>query len=213
MTIATYTDLQTAVETWLARSSDTDVTGNIADIIRLAEARIRRDLNIESQETDNTTVSISSEFTALSTLSSQLTKIRRIANVTSSPYYTLAYRTPTQLLFDYPSSATGTPKAYTIVSSQLQLRPIPDGTYTFEIDYYKWFDPLATTATNTLLTNYPDVYLFGSLAEACLLIGDMDGFALWNGRYKEAADGVQLQDQETAYSGARLTIRGDSGNP
>src|SRR5262245_47651538 len=44
MTIANYTDLKTAIETWLARAGDTAISGNAADLVTLCESRLNRKL-------------------------------------------------------------------------------------------------------------------------------------------------------------------------
>src|SRR5205823_6475150 len=42
LALANYTDVQTAIATWLAAAGDAEVTGNAADFILLAEQRINR---------------------------------------------------------------------------------------------------------------------------------------------------------------------------
>ena len=47
MAISTYAELQTAVDNWLAR---TDLSGRSPEFITLAEARMNRELETQSQE-------------------------------------------------------------------------------------------------------------------------------------------------------------------
>jgi len=67
----------------------------------------------------------------------------------------------------YAGSNKGKPKAYSIIGNNIQLRPLPDSAYEIEMLYYKYFTPLSdSNTTNDMLTNHPDVYLYGSLVEA-----------------------------------------------
>lgn len=213
MTISTYANLQTAVANWLARASDTDISTNAPDFIALAEQDIRTDLDTSFMEAKNTAFSIDQEFITLASISTQLTAIRRIYLTTASPNSVLMYRSPDQLITEHVSSATGTPIAFTIEAAELQFRPIPDTTYSANIAYRKWLDPLATTATNSLLTNWPGVYLYSSLREAALFLKDNEAAQLWDGKYQRAIMGVQRADNRLNYSGGVLTIRTDTGAP
>jgi hypothetical protein len=63
MAIATYADLQTSIENFLAR---TDLTAQIPDFIKLAEARMSRELETRSQEKRATASTVAgNEYIAL----------------------------------------------------------------------------------------------------------------------------------------------------
>ena len=65
MAIATYTDLQTSIANFLARS---DLTAQIPDFIALAEASMSRELETRSQEKRVTANTVSgNEYLALPT--------------------------------------------------------------------------------------------------------------------------------------------------
>lgn len=58
--------------------------------------------------------------------------------------------------------ATGCPKYYTIVGTQLQILPVADQAYTGEMTYIAKFPRLtASNTTNWILADYPDAYLYG----------------------------------------------------
>src|SRR3546814_18391700 len=50
MALGTYSELQAAIANWLARPGDATLTPFIPDFIRLAEARISRDLRLRAME-------------------------------------------------------------------------------------------------------------------------------------------------------------------
>ena len=72
----------------------------------------------------------------------------------------------------YNSTQTsGTPNFFTIVGSNILLGVQPDSAKTLQINYYKNLTALSdSNATNDILTNYPELYLYGSLAEAAPFI-------------------------------------------
>lgn len=212
MTLSSYSDITTAVASWLNKSGDVSVTGNAADFVRLAESRIRDDLKTQAQENGNTAFSLSAEFTLLSTITTQFVKLQRIY-LTASPNNPLAYYAPDQLITNYPSTAPGQPKAYTIINASIQVRPIPDSTYNAEVDYIKFFDPLATTATNALLTDSPDVYLFGALAEVAAFLGSDKWMGIWDSRYQSAVKRVQQSADDMNLPEGPLVTRTDTGSP
>ena len=212
MTLASYSDLTTAVASWLAKSGDTTVTGNAADFVRLAEDRIRNDLQLQTQEVSNTSFSLSSEFTTFASISASMVKVRRLF-LTASPQLPLQFYVPDQLVASYPSTTTGQPKAYSIVSLSIQVRPIPDTTYNAEIDYWKTFDPLATTSTNALLTANPSIYLFGSLVEAAAFLGNDKWMGIWEQRYQQAKKRIQDDSDNMNLPAGPLITRTDTGAP
>lgn len=212
MGLSTYSDITTAVAAWMAKSSDATVTGNAADFVRLAEDRIRDDLMIQSQETANTSFSISAEFITLASISPNFIKVRRLF-LTVNPENPLQYLPPDQLVSDYPDTASGQPIAYTILAASLQFRPVPDTTYAAEIDYWKFFDPLATTATNALLTDSPSVYLFGALTEAAAFLGNDKWMGIWDTRYQQAVKRIQDSSDDMNLPAGPLVTRTDTGAP
>ena len=91
----------------------------------------------------------------------------RNLQINTSPITPMQYVTPE--IYDrlYGSTQTGTPEFYTIIADELQLGPIPGSAQTIEMLFYKKFDALTSSApTNWMITNAPDVYLYGCLLEA-----------------------------------------------
>ncbi|MCP4386308.1 MAG: hypothetical protein GY798_33685, partial [Hyphomicrobiales bacterium] len=52
MAVSTYSELQTAVVSWMARDGDSDLTSKAPDFISFAESRLNRDLDLRVMETD-----------------------------------------------------------------------------------------------------------------------------------------------------------------
>ena len=141
MAIATYSDLQTAIANFLAR---TDLTAQIPDFIKLAESRMSRELETRSQEKRVQAVLTSgNEYISLPV---DLRETREV-KLNTSPLTVLQYKSPSQLDSDFSTSGQGKPLAYSVVGDELKLRPVPDTAYTAEIIYIGDITPLSSTNT------------------------------------------------------------------
>ena len=157
MPISNYSELQTSIANWVNRD---DLTSMIPDFIRLAESRIATELKTQHLIVETTiTVDAASE-----TLPSNY-KGAIGAYLDLDPKSTLDYMTPDEITRRVMSNSTGKPLAYTIKGQSIYFVPTPDISYSCILSHYSTPD-LATDTTNSLLTNYPDVYLFASIVEA-----------------------------------------------
>jgi hypothetical protein len=158
LSLDTYANLKLAVANALHRA---DLTSSIPDFITLCEDRLNKRLRVRGMES-RVTASVNSEYVALPTGFLSMKNFQ----LNTTPRTPLNYATPDFLDFRYPdNSVTGTPKVFTFVGGQIQLAPVPDTTYTAELDFYKKLD-IATDSTNWVLSNSPRVYYYGSLMEA-----------------------------------------------
>ena len=197
MALATYTDLQAAVASWLARS---DLTTPIPDFIALCEAKLNRLLRCRQQEQRSTATA--TEYMELPTGFLELRNIQ----LNTTPKTALELVSPDEIDRDY-STATGKPLVYCLLANQIQLGPAPDSTYTVEIDYFEVIPPLASNSTNWLLTAAPDIYLYGSLLEAAAYLQDDPRVPAWNAAYTQVLQQLQSADRRARWSGSRLAVR------
>ena len=203
MALATYSDLLAAVATWMDR---TDLTTIIPDFVVLTEARIARDLRIRKQ-VSNTSIStvantqyiaIPSDFLELENLS---------IPAASTPNY-LSVVTPEWLDMKYPAGInTGQPRVYALLGDRIQFGPTPDAVYAVSIDYYARFAALSVTSPNWLLTNYPNIYLFGALTEGWSYLMDTDKAAYWQARFSGEVKSLNESDDEALRSGSSMRVR------
>jgi hypothetical protein len=195
MALTTYTELKSAIASFLARD---DLTTDIPDFISLTEARMSRELDTRSQEkrvTASTTAD--DEFISLPT---DLRVIRMI-KTNNSPQRVLDYLTPTSFYTEYPTTSGGTPKAYTIIGTEVALRPIPNATVTVEMVYGEGVDALSdSNATNTVLTRHPDAYLYGSLTHAYSFLMNEGRAQTYDQYFTRAIDEIK-RDMEKARFG------------
>lgn len=195
MAISTFAELQVAIASWLHRS---DLSANIPEFITLAESRIyngckdpqypSKPLRVRNmQNRDSGTVgalgavAIPSQY--VDTIRFNLTvnglnrPLRYLASVDNSLFET----------------KQGKGLYYTIVNNSFFVGPYDGSSYTH--DYYKSFDPLATTATNWLLTNAPGVYLYGALIEAAPFINKDSRLTTWYRMFSASINSLTSNDR------------------
>ena len=206
MAISTYSELTTAVANWLDRD---DLTLRIPEFIALAEAKFNRTLRLRSMEAKYTANTVAGQRNlALPTGYIQM----RNFQVNSNPLTTLSYVTPE--IYDrlWGGSTSGIPKFYTILANEVSFGPIPATVMEVEMLFYKNFTNLsASVATNWLITNAPDAYLYGAMMQAEPFIMNDERVALWGASLSKAIQELQEQDNKDRHSGSALRIMNTSG--
>lgn len=206
MAITNYSELTTAVANWLDRD---DLTLRIPEFIALAEAKFNRTLRLRSMEAKYTANTVASQRNlALPTGYIQM----RNFQVNTTPLTTLSYVTPE--IYDrlWGGSTSGTPKFYTILANEISFGPIPDSVMEVEMLFYKNFENLSSVvATNWLITNAPDVYLYGCMMQAEPFIMNDERVALWGASLNKAIAELQEQDNKDRHSGSALRVMNTSG--
>jgi hypothetical protein len=202
MSFATYSDLQTSIANYLARS---DLTSIIPDFITLAENRLRRELRIRQMLKSVTTATVANDATV--ELPSDFLEIRDFV-VMTNPIQPLSYSSPSSLSNDPRTSEVGVPKSYTILASEFQVAPAPDGVYTLKLLYYAAPAYLSSNnTTNVFLTTAPDGLLYGALVEAEPYLMNDARINTWGSMYDRAISSLIKSDEEGQYSGVPLAMK------
>ena len=201
MAITSYSELQTAVGSWLNRS---DLTSNIPDFITLAEASFNRVLRTRNQIT-RANSSVNAQYVALPTDLLELFNIQ----VNTDPIKRLE-----QVSLDKADdlrsslSSSGTPSYFAITGSNIELIPTPDDTKTIEIIYYAKITALTSTnTTNWLLDNYPDIYLYGTLVQAEPFLMNDERLGTWGTLLSKAQEELRVSDERSQTEGGTLVMR------
>ena len=209
MAIGTFAQLKTAAANWLDRS---DLTDRIPEFITLAEARFNRLLRIRDMETVSTSISTVAGTREYS-LPTGFVQMKEF-HLTTDPLTPLAYITPEMMTRLWAGSSKGRPEVFTIIADNVRLGPNPDAVYTTSMLYYKTFTALSDAATtNDMLTNNPEVDLYGTLLEAEPFIMNDDRVQLWAIAFKQAIDDIQNQDNKDRHSGSQLRVMNTGGYP
>jgi hypothetical protein len=207
MAISNYTELQTAVANWLDRD---DLSARIPEFIGLCEARFNRSLRIRAMETLDTSVSTVADTKTIA-LPTGYVQMRDI-HITGDPLVQLQYVTPEIMNRIHAGSVSGRPEVYTIIGENIVLGPTPDAVYSTSMLYYKTFDALSDSSpTNWVITNAPDVYLYGTLLEAEPFLMNDARVQLWATALTESINTLQEQDNKDRHSGSALRVMNTGG--
>ena len=202
MALNNYSNLQTSIANFLARD---DLTTEIVDFVALTEADFNRRLRIRAME-NSSSFTIDSETETLPTGFLQA----RSFVIPTNPKTALQFMTPFHQAETQGSSETGKPRAYSIEGTNFIFSPTPDASYTATLVFYKAFDSLSVSvATNHILTNHPDVYLYGALYFASTFIRGMDPQTVgqFKTQYESALQQVEMADEKDKYNATPLVQR------
>lgn len=196
MAISTYAQLQTAVANWLDQGNLTSV---IPDFITLCEAKINRTTRLLQAETIvNLSTSTSSRFVAIPADVQEILDLSILIPSSNDRQEQLMYIAPDQMTWQV-SDIQNQPTMYT-VRDRIELDSPSDQVYTLKSHVRQKWD-IAADSTNWLLTNYPDIYLYGSLAEAAPYIKDDSRIAIWSGLYMQAVQQANESDSRSRVNG------------
>jgi hypothetical protein len=185
MSISTYSELQTAVGTWL---DDTSLSSYIPDFITLGQSRINRDL--DKIRTSWTTGTLTGTVSSRSlTIPSAFVEAGNLWLLDTDQILLTPFVAGTREL----SNTSGKPTAWCINNTTIDLDVPCDSAYTFYFRYRAKWD-IVTDLTNWLLTNHPDVYLAASLIEAFSFRGNEDQAVKWEVRYRQAVDDINRKE-------------------
>jgi hypothetical protein len=195
MALDTYSGLQTEVASYLGRS---DLTDKIKTFVALAEKRFNRELRLRIMETKNDAL-VTVAGTSYVALPSDFREMRQVSVSGNLPTM-LSYITPDQLTVRLAD--TGKPDSYTVIGEKLYFAPVPDAVYTLSLTYYAAVAALSDAApTNALLTNHPDIYLYGALVESGPYTRTTAPVETWANYLKEAMANATQADQKSRYTG------------
>ena len=200
MSLASYSDLQSAVANWTHRA---DLTSIIPDLITLAETKILRDLRTREMET-----AFSSTMAADGTLAIWSNYIDlKEAYISASPIRFLERKNARFIREKYTlSSVVSTPRFIAREGSYFIFGPYPDSRYTVNGIFYKNRGPLSTNTTHSIFTNNPDVYLFGTLLESVPYLKDEKRVPVWEQKYQSALEHANRKSVREEYSGSDLRM-------
>lgn len=209
-TIATYTDLQSAMVEYLARDQDTTLIARIPTFIQFFESKVNRKLFVRQMEQRSYAIFDTSasepEFVLLPTDFQSMRRIR-LSSVTGKPH--LDFKSGAQM-DEYramTANATGQPQFFTIFGTEIEFAPTPDQNYTVEMVYRQNVPALASNSSNWLLTLAPDIYLYGSLLESAPYIKEDERIATWGLLYKTALDDLNNLGMMSTFNAAPLVMR------
>lgn len=188
--IASYADLKAAVIDLLNRP---DLVNQPATWIQLAEGQFNRTIR-HRQMLTHATASVSTEYVPMPPDFLGATAF----SITSTlPQRWLRFVTPHQAneLAAKRNNVTARPDSYSIVGTNFRFSWVPDQPYTADLQYWSQIPPLATAGQNWLLTEYPDLYLYGAALQAVPYLSDDERLGGWQAIYQNLVDQINQANQ------------------
>ncbi len=199
MAIATYSELKTAIGSWLKR---TDLAADIPNFIALGELRINRRLRIRGME-----ASVSLPITAGgATIPSNMLSLK---SITLNDANTTPLERVTPINFYARNDAAGMPRVFAQVGNQYLFSPVPDAT-TYEVSCNYYAAPVALSdvaPTNWFMLNAPDVLLWAALAEAAPFMLEDPRIVIWEKKLEAALQALEGVECVERMGGAVPTVR------
>jgi len=195
----TYESLGTTVSNYLDRN---DLDAVIPTFVELCESKLKRRLRHWKMEKRATADTVADQRTLA--LPTDFLEMRAL-KLNTTPVKTLEYLPPA--IMNYNSAYSAQPSFYTIIGEELHFETTPDTVYEVEMYYYA-FDPLADdNQTNWIITEYPDVYLYGTLLEAESFLMNDPRLQIWKLGFEEALTSLNKSGDKASHSGAPLIMR------
>ena len=204
MSLSNFTELKTEIANFLNRD---DLTNVIPTFIRLAEAKMNRDIRHWRMETRKTAL-LDNQFTTLPI--DFLSPVRMTLNTAETKVLELAGTNEISKLRAEACNATGEPAYYAMIDGSIEVFPSPDADYTIEMLYYEAIEGLSNSiTTNWILTYYPDVYLYASLLQSAPYLMEDNRIPVWGAYYTSALETLNQENElaKTGGSGRRMKIR------
>jgi len=204
MSVGTYSELVTALDGATGYLHRVDLTSLIPDFIKICESTMNRRLKLLLQELETTlTATVSSRQMAVPT---------RFGTPIDLWQTTYLPRTKLEFLMaeHLPVGNSNAPSDYwTVDGDYIKTENPADIAYTYMMRYWGSFD-LATTTTNTVLSNYPDIYIYGALSASVPYTQDFDKLPVWKGLFDAA---IKEAISDTVATKGKQTLRTEFAHP
>ena len=185
MALSTYAELQAAIGAWSFNRTDLPA----ADLIRLGEARLNRDLRLRVMEAESSLDLAAGERTA--PLPSGFAAPLALWRLSQDGGRTPVRRAPAAMAV---AGAAGRPQAWAVAGETIVFdRPCAEA----ESFVLRWLKGVAlgdAEPENWLLARHPDAYLAAALVEAALWAADDEQAARWQARYQAAIDTINHRE-------------------
>jgi hypothetical protein len=201
MTITNYGTLKTAIADTLNRD---DLTSVIPRFVGLTHAQFNRKIRshrqiVRASLTINTQIeAMPDDWMETIRITMDGNPIRVLTQISVDDL--TRYRTAV-------NDATDAPAYFAHNGTDIEVFPTPSTSYTGQITYYAKITALSADGdTNWLLTNHPDLYLYGALVHTAPYLKDDARLAVWAGLMVQAMGEIE-EENNAARFGSPLRMR------
>lgn len=204
MALTNYTQLKSSIADFLNRD---DLTAVIPTFIALAESQINRDLrHWQMEKRSSGQQDPGDQYMQLP--NDWVETIRFHITDSGTKTLDLASMATMADLRTSNEDESGTPKYYAHIDGQIELYPTPSGTTNVELLYYGKIDALSdSNTTNWLLTEAPDVYLYGALVHSAPYLAEDERVGVWAQMYSASLAQLNKASEDAKYSGSGLRMK------
>ncbi len=197
MALANYDDLVKSIVSWSHRNDQGTL---IPDFIQLAETEMYNNEGWQLETRDMELVSTAPTSGLYLELPPGFEKARSIQLETGHGLVDVKFQAPEQLL---RQSTTGQPRFFSVIGNEIEFDRVPDTAYTIQIQYYKKPDPLTeANQTNSVMTNHPNIYLFGALHQMYLYTQDQEQTVTYFSKMQSVIRGANKAAKKARYGAA-----------
>lgn len=202
MQFASYADFREKVRILIEGDEigETFSTTTLDLIIGLAEQRIYRDLRASTMYTTATLTTVTNNALPLPT---SLLALDRVSIGGDQVEVTDLWRV--EQLINSGASASD-PTYCTQKGDSLIFFPAVANSTSIVLSYYARPADLSA-GINTTVTRYPEVFLYGSVAESAPFLGEDGRVGLWEQKYANALAQARTDERWRSYSGSPLRVR------
>ena len=205
MSLDTYANLQDEIASYAQRSNSTAFVAKVPTFITLAEQDIFRKLRSYREESLEPLA-----FTAETATVSLPAGCRDIKSVklTGETEKEIKHIPLAALTVQYADANSGTPQFFAIRGTDMVLFPTPSADGSLEVLCTIAPDALSSSNTaNTILTNYPELYFYGSLVHAFRFIRNQERMVEAQQAYEMALREANKESRKLKSSGTPDGIR------
>ena len=193
MGLSTYAELQDAIASWLNKP---EVAQSVPTFIALAEAQIARDVRHWKQE-KRVTTSVDERY---ENLPNDWLEIQLVALTTGKMLQTVSMSEMAAMRA--ASDTAATPRYVRLTADQIEFYPTPSAATDISMLYYARIPALSDTeTTNWLLTDAPDVLLYGALMHSAPYLTDDARVPVWSSLYQAGVKTLNLESQKGRTAG------------
>ena len=206
MALDNFANLKASIISFSGRD---DLSANIDDFIALAEAAFysnSQPLRLRSFEASTTLVTVGGTNSVA--LPAGFLEARSVQIEANGTIYELIFNSPSALA---PVFTSGTPYYYSITST-LIFDKTPDAAYNLPMAYYGKPTPLSSTdPVNVVLTDYPNIYLYGALSALYDFTDDLQNAEAFHGKMMRGIAGANKADKKARVGpNARIRVQGST---
>jgi hypothetical protein len=207
MALSTRTELLDAIADWLNRVNSPELIARAPDFITMTEARLNRDPQFRVRKMiKRATATLSSGYLALPGDFLEAKQVQ--VNLSTGKPRLLTQVTQDQADKYNSDTSITEPRHYVLIGDTLEVVPYTATALTVELAYYAKLPALTVAApTNWLLTDWPDIYLYGSLVHSAPYLRDDERVATWATFYGTAVVEAKEADERSRFSGSVLKTR------